>query len=100
MDQIHSIIYAIFGFQCTLILLLLVMLYYERDRSFKRERSLIHRIMAKSITELAETHDVLNTSPADSIKRVALENELATKAVKIEADMLQRQRLNTGIPIT
>ena len=76
------------------------MLYYERDRSFKRERSLIHRVMAKSITELADTHEVLNTTSAESIKKIELENELATKAVKIEADMLQRKQLNVGIPIT
>jgi len=68
----------------------------QERRIFNRQRSqLLNRIMAKDLTELAQTEQYIDNEPADDIKKLKAENELAVRA---ESIIKERQSVS-GYPV-
>lgn len=67
--------------------------YLDKRKSDERENRLVKAIMARSVQE----YSAVESSPADEINKLKVENELATKAVEISGNLGGKDR---AIPIT
>lgn len=82
---------------CTVVYLAHTLTKY-RDFYDKREKFLIHAIMAKHLTELGQWQKELNMTEQGMIKNTKLENDLAKYAAKISQNESSSDGM-AGIPV-
>lgn len=77
------------------IIILAVILFKDRAKSQRVQSELLNRIMAVDLTEYAQTKQALETTPAENLKQLKVENDLAINAAKIE----EAREQSTSYPV-
>lgn len=76
--------YIVLGLLAGLVVFQEYRMRWERGNSIRREQELLAAILAKDTPEYVAAVEALRTTPADKIKQMELENDLAIRAQELE----------------